>query len=913
MNGEKKYGGIIMTSEKQFVQKKYYQTLIEQETDFPVRALGEAYYREQQKDVPDLTPIRYAQGEVYFLYKDFESAIFKWESIQNELAPWAKKNIGDAYLELQQYSTAEEIYKRVNTESIVLHTEISLQLFRLYVKDGRTHEATSIITDIVNNNPDYPGVTELARLFFEEIEDWANAINLAIQEFMRTNSPEWIDVIKKYSDDKRTTVFKPEEYTTFLTYLLSLDRIRFEKIVFKLWENYEDQQELLQWVSTLNTLILQSELPDQFSWKLLSQQYLKTFQLFLNGRYSLHEIQALIPSLLRNWLRFADSNHFVFTACAALAWNEVFPTTMDEATVTEAQNVIAHSTSHGLVDVHQTKQLFESIVFWSETEDLPVSNKLKWIMENLQNKQSHITLFTGTSTLQTTILGNILGNEQGNQLPSKLTMYSYKTETELVEVNSAETKVVESPTEISSNDHYIHFKGPFDLLKETNTSFISIPPYRGTVQERSSLSVNLHMADSIVFVLNEENPLNEMEINVLKHMNRQAPDHHFIFILPISKEVEEETGVSYYVETVKKNLQAVYHNADIFPYTASKMMDWSQVLNHVNRESTNNGRTKKELYFIKETLHYLLAKRADKEEKLIKVIQWNKEMLAKVSGASVQLGDLELEVGEKLKKNYLSTLNELSAEVEAEIPHVIKKTAESITDESNLATIHLQLNQEMNRRIEDYLQNTTLPKLYSSLQKWIGFTKEELQQIRAYLDEMATSFNGLYGIEKFHFPLDDQLLHDWRRDTGRLTSGVQLDEINIMLKHNPTQLILKSAGKLFAGIGQNKAKLQEKYKRYVEMEDYSEVAQQVSKQFFAPYQFFAMAIQRDLETFFQKPKDELTHTAEELVSKIGQYEQSLTKLQQNPEAFEDPIKLFTVRYKQYEYLFTGLPKVKQEV
>jgi hypothetical protein len=134
-----------------------------------------------------------------------------------------------------------------------------------------------------------------------------------------------------------------------------------------------------------------------------------------------------------------------------------------------------------------------------------------------------------------------------------------------------------------------------------------------------------------------------------------------------------------------------------------------------------------------------------------------------------------------------------------------------------------------------------------------------------------------------------------------------------MLKHNPTQLILKSAGKLFAGIGQNKAKLQEKYKRYVEMEDYSEVAQQVSKQFFAPYQFFAMAIQRDLETFFQKPKDELTHTAEELVSKIGQYEQSLTKLQQNPEAFEDPIKLFTVRYKQYEYLFTGLPKVKQEV
>lgn len=913
MNGEKKYGGIIMTSENLFVQKKYYQTLIEQETDFPVRSLGEAYYKEQQKDVPDLTPIRFAQGELYFLYKDFESAIFKWESIQNELAPWAKKNIADAYLELEQYSTAEEIYKRVSTESIVLHTEVSLQLFRLYVKDGRTHESTSIISEIINNHPDYPGVTELARLFFEEIEDWANAMNLAMNEFMRTNSPEWIDVIKRYCDEKRTTIFKPEEYTPFLSYLLSLDRIRFEKIVFKLWENYEEQSELLDWVSELNSLLLQSELPEQLSWKLLSQQYLKTFQLFLNGKYSLNEIQEIIPLLLKNWMRFADSNHFIFTAYAALAWNEVFPGTINEDTVTEANHALSTSASNGLIDVHQTKQLFSSIVTWAEEEDLPVSNKLKWIMGNLQNKQSTITLFTGTSKLQTTILSDVLGHEQVNQLSSKLALYSYLPESELVEVNSVESKQVSSPTEIGSTDHYIHSKGPYELLKAANTSLMSIPPYRGTVQERSSLSVNLHMADSIIYVLNEENPLNDMELNVIKQMNQQANDHTFIFILPIPNAVEEETGVSYYLETIRKNLNPIFPNTNIYPYTSSQAVDWSDILTDINSEQANEKRTRKELYFIKETLHYLLAKRADKEEKLIDVIQWNKEMLAKVSGASMQLGDLEQEVGERLKSNYVTILQELSTEVEADIPNVLKTTAESITDQSNLATIHLQLNEEMNRHMEEYLQNTTLPKLYSSLQKWIGLTKEELQQIRAYLDEMATSFNGLYGIEKFQFPVDDQLLHDWRRDTGRLTSGVQLEHINIMLKHNPTQLLLKGAGKLFAGIGQNKAMLQQKYKRYVETEDYSEVAKQVSKQFFAPYHFFAMAIQRDLESFFQKPKDELTHTAEDLVEKISQYELSLTKLQQNPTAFEDPIKLFTVRYKQYEFLFTGLPKVKQEV
>ena len=55
------------------------------------QVLGEAYLEEQKKDISDLSAIRFAQGEVYFHYKDYESAIFKWENIRNELGTMGKK------------------------------------------------------------------------------------------------------------------------------------------------------------------------------------------------------------------------------------------------------------------------------------------------------------------------------------------------------------------------------------------------------------------------------------------------------------------------------------------------------------------------------------------------------------------------------------------------------------------------------------------------------------------------------------------------------------------------------------------------------------------------------------------------------------------------------------------------------
>ena len=121
-----------MTLENQLIKKTFYETLMEANEKNPVRVLGEAFLAGHKDQTTDISTIRFAQGEVYFHHKDYEAAIFKWENVHNDLEPWAKKNIADCYHEIGQLSTAEEIYKSINTESSVLQSEVALQLFSLY-------------------------------------------------------------------------------------------------------------------------------------------------------------------------------------------------------------------------------------------------------------------------------------------------------------------------------------------------------------------------------------------------------------------------------------------------------------------------------------------------------------------------------------------------------------------------------------------------------------------------------------------------------------------------------------------------------------------------------------------------------------------------------------------------------------
>ena len=73
----------------------YYETfLMENVTKSPLDVLGEAYVNEEKmRFLMDLIFVLH-KGEFYYRHQDFEAAIFKWEKVSNELAPWAQKYCG---------------------------------------------------------------------------------------------------------------------------------------------------------------------------------------------------------------------------------------------------------------------------------------------------------------------------------------------------------------------------------------------------------------------------------------------------------------------------------------------------------------------------------------------------------------------------------------------------------------------------------------------------------------------------------------------------------------------------------------------------------------------------------------------------------------------------------------------------
>jgi sulfite reductase alpha subunit-like flavoprotein len=208
----------------------------------------------------------------------------------------------------------------------------------------------------------------------------------------------------------------------------------------------------------------------------------------------------------------------------------------------------------------------------------------------------------------------------------------------------------------------------------------------------------------------------------------------------------------------------------------------------------------------------------------------------------------------------------------------------------------------MNDRVQDYLENTLLKDYYSNLQEWITFSKEEFEQSQAYLDEMSEGFNAIYGEERIRQACDFKVLDDWNRDADRMTNGINIDHINFLNRATPSQFLLKSAGKLLGVLPQNHSLLYNKYKSYLENQDYQDTAATIAKRFFKHFEMFEKSIERDVKLFFKEPLIVLNDAVEEAKGEIETSKNALEKMRVNPEVYRDPLNLFEVKLRQYEWM-----------
>jgi GTPase SAR1 family protein len=909
-------GGKNMTLEMQLKQKKYYEMFInDHENIHPVRILGDAYQEEAQKDLADLSYIRFAQGEVYFHNKDYETAIFKWENITNELEPWAKKNTADAYYELGIKSTAEDIYCAIETDNPTLTAEVALQLFSLYIERGKFASAKAIIKKSIVTNPDYPHVTEIARTYFEEQLDWNNAIELAVNEAIRTDSLVWFTILNVYVDKGVTKSFAPNYFSQALTRLFSLEKEKFEGLVASLWSSYQNEESYFTWFSEINQLFLNLEINANDTYPVLSNLHRETYFQCIDGRYSIKLLQDFIPDLLTNWLRIADQKNVVIASAAVLSWNELFPTTIRDSTVSEAEKLISWRKTD-MDELDECLTLFDSILNWAEAHGLGENYRVKWNVHQLIDFDTQHLLVTGLSgSGKSSFVNTVLGEDIQDSPTSSIIMFKDAEEVEITEITDREITRLAGFSDFQERmdrrrnalDSLIEYKRSSPFLQENNLAILDTPGLKGTQDERYEVLKNLSVADTVLFVLDANNPFTDTEQVVLAQIQELSPDIPVHFLLNKMDTIVDEQEALHVFDETKSRIHADFPDAFVFAF--SSQYEQSQQLKDLkvfiqsfkNPRNIEDKRLGMLLFFIRTTISSLLQKRIDVENQLVDSVRWNEEMLLKLTGAVNQLKDTEADKTKAVVMSYRAIKEAIALDISAGVSKILKECSSLIKEDSNFSKIHLELNDEMNKRIQDYLEQTVMPKFYRSLQEWIEHCKVDFDTSQAFLNEIGVGFNHMYGEERLNLACDFKVLDDWHRDTDRMTGRFQLEKVNILLRRTPSQFLLKSAGRLF-GTLQNKAMLYNKYKSFVENEDYSEAITAVNKQFFQQFELFEKSLERDVTMFYKSPLHILNGSVEVARLGIQTNQETLSKMNTNPEMFRDPLTLFEVRLRQFEWM-----------
>ncbi|WP_242144412.1 MULTISPECIES: lipopolysaccharide assembly protein LapB [unclassified Bacillus cereus group] len=907
-----------MTTEKHFIQKIYYETFLTEQTSTDAqKILGEAYINESQNEFANISNIRFAQGEVYFHHKDFEAAIFKWEKVNNELSFWAKKNIGDAYFELGFLSTAEEIYTSIKTEDITLTMEVALQLFSLYIEQNRLGLAFKTINEAVSFQPDYPNITTIARSFYEKQEDWNNAIELAVHEGIRTKSLHWFDILIHYINLGFTKNMKPEYFYEALKTLYTVDQAQFKELISALWNSYREEPNYLAWIQTVNHLFFHLEVGPSEDWNEISTLYQETYCKLITGQHFMHELQGIIPDVLTNWFSITKKENSLFVSAAVLAWDEVSPKTLDSLLVKSATAILSHLEANEKMNIDDISALFETIATWAENNDVDLPHQFTLLVRGLSDLQVKQFLITGTSNFDTSLFMNsilgedILGDHQSapiifkDNVQTEINEFTDLTIRSVSDVNAFQNMMM-TPSQEETRKNCVEFKLPCRFLRKNKFSFIVTPNFKQALHMKDTALEYLQATDSLVYIINTSSPLSDEELDTLVYMREQMPNLQIQFIrnkLDPNIHAEAEQQI---INEMENKIRAHFPSAQIFPYSplqenSQELSDITDsILSNITKRDITQERIEKLLWFIHKTITYLINERVELENTLEKSIRWNKHILVKLNGFMNNLTAIQADTIRSITDSYRLTKEEIIHDIHAQIPELLQSCSDLVHEDSDFKSVHEEINVAMNERIQKHLQQVLLPKFTQSIQEWIETAHNEFIQGQSYLDEMSTTFNKLYEEERMQLPCDFKLLDDWRRDVVRMTNRINVNNINILLRFTPTQFFLKSAGKLFGN--KNQPLLSNKYKQYIETEDYTDVATTISTQFFLQFELFESALERDIMMFFKDPLSILKQTVEAAHLEIEEDEHNLTKLRTNPETYHDPLALFKLQLFQYTFM-----------
>lgn len=456
-------------------------------------------------------------------------------------------------------------------------TEIRLQLLSLYIEQNNFDSAFAVIKEAVSLNPDYPNVTKIARSFYEEQQDFDSAVELAVNELIRTESYPWFEVLKGYIDKGFTKHISPDYFYDALVTLNNVDQVQFTQMVSSLWNSYRNEQNYLLWLNTINEFFLHIEIHSSDIWNKISSLYEETYFALIQGQYMLRQLHDIIPNLLANWLKVVNPSYAAFPSAAVLAWDEIFPSKIDSANVKNAENLLSYSINH-VNGLEYSLHLFESITDWAQKHNIEIGQRFRWLVDELADLRTNRILVTGTSgNGKTTFINSILGENILEKSISNVVVLKNDAHTEINAITDAAITTTEDISDyhnMMSQHHQtyrdracVEFKLPCRFLNENKLTFVVTPGFNRNNDTRDEVFEYLNSVDELLFVLNADSPFTDKERDILLSIQEHTPNLQIHFLLNkidnIYSEAEVKKSITRYGSENKHIFPAI-ENSSLF-------------------------------------------------------------------------------------------------------------------------------------------------------------------------------------------------------------------------------------------------------------------------------------------------------------------------------------------------------------
>src|SRR5699024_6561947 len=151
---------------------------------------------------------------------------------------------------------------------------------------------------------------------------------------------------------------------------------------------------------------------------------------------------------------------------------------------------------------------------------------------------------------------------------------------------------------------------------------------------------------------------------------------------------------------------------------------------------------------VKVSIEFLLAQQVELENAVQEDINWNERLLTRLHDTHEQLHDRNSEVTDNITEAYRNSKDSPSRELMSEIPKLLQNCSQFIEEDRNFSKLHVDLNEEMNKRVAVYMKNFVNTNLKQTIQDWIGDCKSEFENSQMTCHQLSETLNQQFNEEK---------------------------------------------------------------------------------------------------------------------------------------------------------------------